>query len=193
VSPKLEPIPAWGHGTGTLNLTLSQQRDFTFDDRSSLLECLHRYCWGFDERRTDLLGEVFAKDAEWEALVMGETRIGPFVGHDQVSEWLTRFWKFQKDQRRHMIVNFMVEELSEREAMAVAYLLLAGSTRAHSEVEITGFYRVRFTKEDGRWQISRLFGGFDAPFWKMPLADMTPELRALFGITSTADESTLPD
>jgi hypothetical protein len=186
---KLEPVPAWGHGTGTIRLTLSGEREFAFDDRQALQECLFRYCWGFDERRLDLLDEVFATPSTWEALVMGEIQVGPFVGKEGVLEWLSRFWKYQKDQRRHMIVNFMVEELTADSARAVAYLILAGSTRAKSQVEITGFYQVRYVRTDGRWQISHLLGGFDAPFWKMPIEEMTPELRQLFGIN---DGSALP-
>ena len=32
--------------------------------------------------------------------VMGETRVGPFLGQAAVQEWLTRFWRHQRDQRR---------------------------------------------------------------------------------------------
>lgn len=182
--PKLEPVPGWGHGSGVLKLTTSEQRHFTFDDRSALLETLHRYCWGFDERQLELLTDVFSEDAQWEALVMGETQVGPFVGRQAVLDWLSNFWKYQKDQRRHMIMNFIVEELNDSSATAACYLLLGGSTRAQSHVEIMGFYRLQYTKVAGNWQISRLFGGFDAPFWKMAIADMTPELKSLFGIAS---------
>jgi len=43
---------------------------------------------------------------------------------------------------------------------------------------------VRYVKNDGRWQIAHLLGGFDAPFWKMPIEEMSSELKELFGITS---------
>jgi hypothetical protein len=186
VDPKvLRPPPAWAHKTQTVRLTLGAERSVaeSFDTRAQLLEAIHRYCWAFDERRTDLLEEIFTADAQWEALVMGETTVGPFVDRPQVLEWLTRFWRYQKDQRRHMIVNFIVESLDENSATALSYLLLAGSKFAKSQVEVTGFYRLGYAKEAGTWKIRRLFGGFDAPFWKMDVGEMNEELRTLFGIT----------
>jgi len=181
----LRPLPAWSRRKNILNLTLAGDRKLIapLDDRSAIQEVLHRYCWGFDERNIDMLSEVFGKDSQWEAIVMGETTVGPFVGKEQVLEWLTRFWNYQKDQRRHMIVNFVVEQLQENSATALGYLLLSGSSRSKSAVEVTGWYRIAFIKEDGAWRIHRLYAGFDAPFWKMDISEMTPELIQLFGIT----------
>lgn len=181
----LRPVPAWAHGTSTVNLTLAEARIHipAFDDRQALQEVLHRYCWGFDERRTDILAECFTEDGQWEAIVMGETTVGPFIDRIGVLEWLSRFWKYQKDQRRHMITNFIVEDISGDTASALAYLHLAGSNRAKTHFEVTGFYRLNYKKEDGMWKIRRFYGGFDAPFWKMDITEMTPELIELFGIT----------
>jgi hypothetical protein len=82
-----------------------------------------------------------------------------------------------------MIMNFIVEEITEDSATALAYLLLSGSSRSKSSVEITGWYRIGYKKRDGMWRIHRLYAGFDAPFWKMDISEMSPELIQLFGIT----------
>lgn len=154
----------------------------TLDDRQALQEVIHRYCWAFDERRADLLAECFTTDAVWQASVMAETRVGPFVGHAAVQEWLGRFWDHQRDQRRHLILNFIVEDLQGDEATALAYLLLMGSSNAESRMETVGLYRLRYRREDVRWRISELAAGFDSPFWTMDVADMSPRVRQLFGI-----------
>jgi hypothetical protein len=152
------------------------------DPRQALQEVIHRYCWAFDERRADLLRECFTEDGTWEASVMGETRVGPFVGQDQVQEWLSRFWDHQRDQRRHLILNFIVEDLQEDRATALAYLLLMGSSEATSRMESVGFYRLDLRSDAGTWRIASLVAGFDAPFWKMEVSQMSPRVRQLFGI-----------
>lgn len=182
--PPLRPVPAWAHVNNIVSLRSNAQRDFAnaFDPRQAMQEIIHRYCWAFDERRADLLLECFTEDAVWEANVMGETCVGPFVGQANVQEWLTRFWNHQRDQRRHLILNFIVEELSTDHATALTYLLLLGSSKAETRMEATGFYRLKFRLTADGWRISSLFGGFDSPFWKMDVKDMSLEVRQLFGI-----------
>ena len=93
----LRPLPAWSRIRNILNLTLAKDRKIVspLDDRSLLQESLHRYCWGFDERNMDMLDEVFDKDAQWEAIVMGESTVGPFVGKEQVQVDVAR-WHYRR-------------------------------------------------------------------------------------------------
>lgn len=160
----------------------------SLDPRQALQEVVHRYCWAFDERRGDLLRECFTEDGTWEASVMGETRVGPFIGQVQVQEWLSRFWNHQRDQRRHLILNFLVEDLREDGATALAYLLLMGSSDAATRMESVGLYRLDFRNEAGTWRIASLVAGFDSPFWKMDVSAMAPRVRALFGILAAPPE-----
>lgn len=119
---------------------------------------------------------------------MGETRVGPFVGRAQVQEWLSRFWDHQRDQRRHLILNFIVEDLHEHRATALAYLLLMGSSDAASRMESVGFYRLDFRSDAGTWRIESLMAGFDSPFWTMDVSEMSPRVRQLFGILDMTKE-----
>ena len=182
--PPLRPSPAWAHRAGVLQLRSEAERSVSppLDPRSALQEVIHRYCWAFDERRGDLLRECFTEDGTWEASVMGETRVGPFLGQGQVQEWLSRFWDHQRDQRRHLILNFIVEDLQEERATALAYLLLMGSSEAASRMETVGFYRLDFRNDAGTWRIRSLVAGFDSPFWTMDVSEMSPRVRQLFGI-----------
>jgi ketosteroid isomerase-like protein len=187
-SAPLRPAPAWAQAAGLVSLRSRRDREAMpgLDARQAMQEVIHRYCWAFDERRPNLLAECFTEDAVWEASVMGETRVGPFVGQAEVQEWLSRFWSHQRDQRRHLILNFILEDLQDDRGTALAYLLLLGSSDATSRMETSGFYRLSYRREQDGWRIEHLQAGFDSPFWTMDVRDMSPRVRRLFGILDEA-------
>lgn len=178
----LRPQPAWATRTGLVRVA-SRPPD-GLGAAQAIQDRLHRYCWGFDERQHDVLADTFTADAVWVGDVMGETTVGPHRGRDTVLSWISAFWDHQRDQRRHVVTNFLVEELGETTATAMAYLLLLGSSNSSSGLEAAGIYRLEYRLEqDGAWRISRLTAGFDAPFWKVEVEAMEPWVRELFGIT----------
>ncbi len=187
-APPLRPRPGWASATGVAQLPAVAVGDVSI--RVHLEECLARYCWGFDERLSDTLADCFTPDAIWSGHVMGETQIGPFTGREQVLTWLTGFWPYQRDQRRHIITTMTVTALGETPsgtptAEAHAYLLLVGTKRRTTTLECSGLYRLSFSQEvDGQWRISHLTAGFDSPFWSGEVEDMEPWVRQLFGITA---------
>jgi hypothetical protein len=182
---KLRPQPAWvHHAQGVPVEAAAPPRSWEdLADRMSIIERFHQYCWAFDERRADLLGDCFAPDGIWEGNAMGEARVGPFVGRQEVLAWLSRFWPRQRDQRRHIPLNELVIEQSRYEATLVAYLLLMGASDAEVRVETTGVYRMTLASQDGTWRIAHLRAFFDAPFWKGEAAEFDERMRAAFGIT----------
>lgn len=178
----LRPRPGWAHATGLISMA-PQQVTVQPALRAALEDRLHRYCWGFDERRRDVLDHCFTRDAVWRANVMGETAVGPFVGRGAVLAWLTRYWDHQKDQRRHLVLNFVVNSVGDDTASAMAYLLLMGASDAASRMESMGLYHVDYRREGEQWRIAELSAGFDSPYWQREVADMSPRLRQLFGIS----------
>ena len=185
---RLRPAPAWAHAHGVIDLRSGGDCDPL--TRARLSERLHRYCWSFDERRADLLSDCFTADASWAGNVMGETRVGPLVGRSAVVDWLTGFWPYQRDQRRHVVANFIVEQCEPDSATCLAYLLLLGSAGRSVALESAGIYRVEFRREGDTWRICRLDAGFDVPFWKQEVDEMDPWVRDLFGIEEAhADDS----
>ena len=188
--PVSHPRPAWGHADGFLALTEATPLDAeAAADRLLIVERVHRYCWSYDERQLDLLEACFTEDGVWEGNVMGQIVIGPFEGSPAIRTWMSEFWPHQRDQRRHMIVNPVVLEQSEDEALTIAYILLMSSKDAQVKLETMGFYRMRMRKLDGLWRIAHLFGGFDAPFWPGQLAELSERGRARHGITEVRSES----
>jgi ketosteroid isomerase-like protein len=177
------PIPGWGHATGAIAMRpAAVWGAVPAELLPEVQQCVNRYSWAFDERREDALRECFTEDAVWEASAMGETAVGPFTGRDAVLGWLTRFWPRQRDQRRHVFTNWVVDEADGDEVTAYCYLQLFGSSGGESRFETAGFARFVLRREGARLAIRRFTAGFDSPFWSMPVEDMGPALRELFGI-----------
>lgn len=160
------PIPGWGHGSGYLAMRVPshpEERSIAIE-RSLIVERVSRYGWSFDERQEELLSDCFTEDGVWEGTIAGGDDLGPFVGRDAIVEFMTDFWRTQRDQRRHMIVNTIIEEQSETTAVAQAYQILFAARGGQVALETTGFYRFDLRRSEEGWKISHLFSGYDAPF-----------------------------
>ncbi|GGY91928.1 nuclear transport factor 2 family protein [Novosphingobium colocasiae] len=179
-----DPVPAWAHRTGLLALgpALPAKGDAGALDRHLICERIARYCWAYDERQEDLLADCFTEDGIWEGNVLGKIPIGPFEGREKVRQWLAGFWPHQHDQRRHMILNTLVEAQDADTATTLSYLLLMGADGTAVKLETTGFYRVHYRKEGETWRIARLTAGFDAPFWPGSIETMSDRGRARHGV-----------
>lgn len=181
-------ISAWAHHAGLLTLGLPRPTPERCgaSDRAEFCERIARYCLAYDERRIELLGECFTPDAIWEGSVLGQVAIGPFEGREAIVGWLSEFWPHQKDQRRHMILNTIVEEQTGETAVTLSYLLLMASTGETVSIESMGFYRTAYRQQDSAWRIARLTAGFDKPFWPGQLDAMSARGRARHGVLERA-------
>jgi hypothetical protein len=146
-------------------------------------QVVHRYGWGVDDRLPEVLESIFTPDAVWEGNVMNETRVGPFTGREAVMDWLMRFWPVQKDQRRHVFSNLVVETADDEHIVAYVILQMFGSTRAASAYETSAYCRIVLRPDQDGWAIQLFSVGFDSPFWAPhKVEDMEPRLVQLFGI-----------
>jgi hypothetical protein len=179
-------MPAWAHTAGMIELsdTVRPQDVGALTDRNLFCERIARYCWAYDERRVGLLGDCFTEDAIWEGNVLDQVPIGPFNGRDTIIKWLSEFWPHQKDQRRHMLLNTIVEEQGSDTAITLSYLLLMASTGTAMSMESMGFYRTAYRRENDHWRIARLTAGFDKPFWPGELKKMSPKGRKRHGVAA---------
>ena len=178
-------LPGWGHHAGLLDLGAGAVPDGSSAilDRALICERIARYCWAYDERQSERLAACFTVDATWEGDVLGRIPIGPFVGRAKIASWLTEFWPHQHDQRRHMILNTIVEQQTADSAMTLSYLLLMASTGTAATIESMGFYKTSYRREGSEWLISRLTAGFDKPFWPVDLEKMSAHGRKRHGIS----------
>jgi SnoaL-like domain len=179
------PLPAWAHACGLLDLKESCRpvNPDALADRLLCMERIARYCWAYDERRLDLLAACFIDDGIWEGNVLGRVPVGPFTGRARIGKWLSGFWPHQKDQRRHMLLNTIVEDQTSDSVLTLSYLQLLSSDSKRVQLETTGFYRVRYAKDQDQWRIARLTAGFDAPFWPGDIETMSASGRARHGVS----------
>ncbi len=174
-------LPGWAHNSGALAMgTGVAQADP--DAARLVIERVARYCWAYDERRADLLADCFTQDGIWEGNVLGKVPVGPFAGRERTIKWLTEFWPHQHDQRRHMLLNNLVESLSNESAVTLSYLLLMSSDGMAPKVECTGFYRCELRREGQVWRIARMTACFDAPFWPGQLDSMSERGKRRHGV-----------
>ncbi len=133
-------LPGWAHHSGALAMG-GGVAGADPDAARLVIERVARYCWAYDERRADLLADCFTEDGVWEGNVLDKVPVGPFIGRAKILKWLTEFWPHQHDQRRHMLLNNLVESLY-RGQRGNAQLSAADVERwGGPKVECTGFYR----------------------------------------------------
>jgi ketosteroid isomerase-like protein len=160
------PAPSWGRDAGLLHIgappgPLTAQ---AVADRLLIIETMHRYGWAYDERDADALRDCFTEDTVFEASIANGTPIGPYRGRKDFLDWLTAFWTQQRDQRRHVVLNPIINDLRSDSAVALSYLLLTSAQDGAMTATTTGFYRMCMSKRAGRWQIEHFYAGFDTPF-----------------------------
>ena len=174
-------LPGWAHQAGAIDLGKGVAAADP-DAARLVIERVARYCWAYDERRADLLADCFAEDGVWEGNVLDKVPIGPFDGRARIVKWLTEFWPHQHDQRRHMLLNNLVESLDAASAVTLSYLLLMSSDGKASKVECTGFYRCELRRAGDIWRIGRMTACFDAPFWPGQLETMSERGKRRHGV-----------
>ena len=182
------PVPAWAHSIGLLSLgeAVPPADAAAAADRQLFCERIARYCWAYDERQIERLVGCFTEDGIWEGNVLGRVPVGPFVGREAIRQWMSGFWPHQHDQRRHMILNTIVDAQTADTARTSSYLLLMGSTGKAITMETTGFYRVDYRKYGDQWLITHLMAGFDKAFWPGDLDSLSERGRARHGVAADA-------
>ena len=160
------PSPAWGSSGNFLQINNSV-RDLGTDlalDRILIMDRIYRYAWAFDERQIDALNNCFTVDAVWEGNTQGVTPVPPFKGRTTITDWLSGFWANQSDQRRHVMVNIVIDNQSADKADALVLLMLTAASHSNLEIVLTSFYKLHLEKESDIWRIAHLFEGFDVDF-----------------------------
>jgi hypothetical protein len=157
--------PAWAHTAGFIALGEPAPVPSTLEelaDRDLARESALRYSYAYDERRLDVLRSLLTEDAKFSISISG-TDAQSVEGRETVVDWLADIMESQDDQRRHVVSNVIIENLSADEAVIVTYLAIF-SVKETAQLATTGFYRFDLEKQDGVWRISHIFDGLDRPF-----------------------------
>jgi hypothetical protein len=160
------PVPAWGSAGNFIQINHSV-KDLDTElalDRILIMDRIYRYAWAFDERQIDALNNCFTVDAIWEGNTQGVMPVPPFKVRTTITDWLSGFWANQSDQRRHVMVNIVIDNQSADKADALVLLMLTAASQSNLEIVLTSFYKLRLEKDSGIWRIAHLFEGFDVDF-----------------------------
>lgn len=157
--------PAWAHQHGVMSLGPVTQAptDLTdLADRFMIQETAYRYALAYDERRLDVLADVFTSDLSFMASLSGEVA-GKLEGRDAVVDYLHEVMQGQNDQRRHVCSNPVIEHLDGDSAAITVYMSIFASD-TETRLVTTGFYEMKLRKLDNKWRINSLCVGLDRPF-----------------------------
>jgi|GEM_PF-6589899 len=94
-------------------------------DIDAIINVLGSWALGYDEHDLDRLAACFTNDAEMMLEIPGQPTMGPYVGHAKVMKHFTDHHETQTDQRRHIVVNPIVEMISATLAKTTSLLVLA--------------------------------------------------------------------
>lgn len=126
--------------------------------RQEIAEVLSRYAVFVDAGEFDRLETLFAGDAIFDITPDPKIVPVPAVGRRQIREILEgRYDVVSKvDQRRHLITNLVIDELSDDEAVTRCFLTVLSVPKSGGPVELrgTGVYHDRLRRLDGSWLIA---------------------------------------
>lgn len=123
-------------------------------DIGAIIDVLGSWALGYDERDVDRMAACFTDDAVMTLEIPGQPTMGPYVGHAEVMKHFTDHHEIQTDQRRHIVVNPIVEMISETAAQTTSILILAVNDEKGVCIQATGVYRDRFAADSGTWRIA---------------------------------------
>lgn len=165
-NPALETCPpAWAHAGGFLSLAAPRAVPETLQevaDRDLARESALRYSYAYDERRLDILSALLTPNAKFSLSISGGD-VHTESGRETVVKWLSGIMDGQDDQRRHLVSNVIIEDITDSTAVVVTYLAVY-SVKETAQLATTGFYRFELAKEGRVWLISHIFDGLDRPF-----------------------------
>lgn len=126
--------------------------------RQEISEVLCRYAVYVDDGEFDRLETLFASDATFDISPDPKIVPVPAIGRRQIREILEgRYDVVSKvDQRRHLITNLVIDELSDREAVTRCFLTVLSVPKRGGSVELrgTGVYHDRLRRADNDWLIA---------------------------------------
>jgi hypothetical protein len=176
-----DPAQAWAHREGLVHMRPLEAAAWTPETvqaRLQIAEAFNRFAIGHDEFRIDVVLSCFAEDATFQ---VSEGHAEPFATHRgraAIGDALTSTIGQQRDQRRHLIANVVVEHLDSTTASVLAYGLVS-AVGAGFELRLGAsvLYVADMVHEaDGCWRFTRFFIGMDKyagdkPAVGEPLAD----------------------
>lgn len=124
---------------------------------------LAQYAFALDQHDLTALADVLTEDATWTFTTAGRPGPGPIAGRPAILAFVREALDTQTDQRRHNLVNIVLDRAEAGTAVARAYLLLTSNAGETPGVVTTGFYTFTLHRAEDEWRIATLLLNMDAP------------------------------
>jgi hypothetical protein len=166
VPSNVRPLQAWAHRENKVNLRSMAPADWSptaLAARAQIADAFYRFGMAWDEARLDVLCSCFTADAVFESSHGNATPFMSLVGHDAMRADIANKMEIQRDQRRHIFSNIMVEDLDLGTGTALA-LAQCAVTAVGNELQLAAsvIYTSNLRREvDGCWRFSYFFVGMD--------------------------------
>ena len=160
-------MQAWAHKEGLVELTPLAAGDWTpgaVQARLQIAETFYRFAIGHDEARLDVVLSCFTPDGSF---AVSQGHAAPFTMHHgraEIEAALANVIGQQNDQRRHLMSNIVIEELTATTAHVVAYGLVSAVGPANGlRLGASVIYVADIALEaDGCWRFAAFHIGMDA-------------------------------
>lgn len=170
------PVPerAWAHKHGIVDLQPSNPEivQGRLLDHYLIQDAFSRWGIAFDEDRVDVIESLFTQDAQLIGLEAGPDPVVSANGREQILEVVRQASVQQNDQRRHVISNIVIEELTDNTARAIAYGIIPIANNGLF-LGATVIYSADLKKEGDAWRFSRLAIAMDNYAGQVPNPDLT--------------------
>lgn len=134
------------------------------DERAAIENLLGVYTFAYDENDMAQMAGCFAADAVMSMRVADGELIGPFEGRDQIVGLMEKSLASQDDQRRHLVSNVVVRDITDNAATVTSYLTLISIAGQALTVLSTARYEDELTHEDGAWRFAKRHIQLDLPY-----------------------------
>ena len=162
-SSRAKPSAGWAHSAGVVSLTVRKpDRGISALDYVEINELFARYAIAYDERRLDILGSCFESQGVYQVADVN-TRLAKFEGRDAIVLGIASVQAQQGDeQRRHLMGNVVLNEISPEIVEAIAYASVTMSGIDGISLQASAIYGALVAKNSGGWLFRNISVGLDS-------------------------------
>ena len=157
------PRQSWAHLDGVMKLQPNGVKVESENVLNRLLiqEAFSRWGIAHDEGQLDVVRSLFTRDAELIVLLGSKEPIDSAKGVDNIAKTVANSLAQQQDQRRHAMINIVIDKLTENRASAIAYGIVTKASDGLTLGASVIYYGDLVKEDDGVWRFSRFIIGID--------------------------------
>lgn len=161
----LQPPVGWAAKAGITRLVVPKPGVKEADPATiaAVQQTFARYATALDDGDTAMLRAVFTEDAQWTIQFWNGVIPARITGRDEIASTSERLLQSQGDQRRHLIGNILVQNVSRHSVDAIATGIVVKTMDNATNLAGSTVYSAKLRRgKDGVWRFSRLVVGLDS-------------------------------